>query len=217
MEKHTAMISNLHFEIFPQEQKDLFNTLLELNWIKNFYLAGGTALAMQIGHRQSIDFDFFTPDNFDTREIIHKLSSIGKFELFNESGNTINGALNNVRISFFSDKYPLIENTLDINYIRIANPLDISVMKLEAISGRGSKKDFVDLYYILNIFPLNKLFEKYRQKYKLEISNNYHLMKSLIYFEDAEQQPMPVMIDDISWVNIKKSLVLKIKEFSYKF
>ena len=205
------MKNDLHFEIFPEEQKELFDILSELDWITNFYLAGGTALALQIGHRQSIDFDFFTPDNFITSKIIHKLTDIGELELFAESENTINGSLNNVRISFFKYKYPLLEKTYNIKNIRIANPLDIAVMKLEAISGRGSKKDFIDLYYILNIFLIEKLFEKYQQKYKQEITNNYHLMKSLIYFEDAEHLPMPVMIEEISWSKIKESLIQKIK------
>lgn len=72
------MTKDLHFEIFPENQKKIFTTLSNLEWIKKFYLAGGTCLALQIGHRQSIDFDFFSPDNFNTRDMIHQLSDVGK-------------------------------------------------------------------------------------------------------------------------------------------
>ena len=87
--------------ILPGQQKILFDILAKQTWIAQFYLAGGTSLALQIAHRQSVDFDFFTKNNFDNRDILEKLRDLGKFELFNEAHNTINGLLNDVRISFF--------------------------------------------------------------------------------------------------------------------
>jgi predicted nucleotidyltransferase component of viral defense system len=95
------MSNKLNLNILPLSQFNLFELLSNKDFITNFYLAGGTGLALQIGHRQSIDFDFFIPDDFNTTQIIQELKSIGNFELQNEEKNTINGILNQIRISFF--------------------------------------------------------------------------------------------------------------------
>ncbi|RLD53459.1 MAG: hypothetical protein DRJ01_19370 [Bacteroidetes bacterium] len=84
---------NYHFEVLPTEQKLLLKLLSKQNWLSSFYLVGGTALALQIGHRQSIDFDFFIKNDFNNNEIINYLCNLGRFELFNENNNTINGSL----------------------------------------------------------------------------------------------------------------------------
>ena len=96
----------LHIEILPDEQKELFELLSRQEWLKSFYLVGGTALALQLGHRKSLDFDFFIERNFNTKEIIGHLKRSGKFELFDEMEDTINGLLNSVNISFLKYEYP---------------------------------------------------------------------------------------------------------------
>ncbi len=206
------MKNKFHFEIFPNEQKMLFDILVEQAWIESFYLAGGTSLALQIGHRRSIDFDFFTKDEFSNREIIERLRLLGSFELFSESHNTITGLLNSVSISFFKYKYPLVNKPHKHCKLTIADMFDIGLMKLEAISGRGSKKDFIDLFFLLRHFSITELLENYTVKYGIEISNHYHLLKSLVYFEDAEEQPMPEMIEDVSWEDIKKHIITEIRK-----
>ena len=202
----------LYTEIFPKQQQLLFDMLSKQDWITPFYLAGGTALALQLGHRQSIDFDFFTEGNFDTAKIIQHLREIGKFELFDRSENTLNGSVNDVQVSFFGYEYPLLDDLHRHMKISIAHMLDIALMKLEAISGRGSKKDFIDLYFLLKHFTISWLFEKYPQKYGIGISNHYHLLKSLVYFEDAENQPMPKMLQNISWEEVKRKIVFEISK-----
>ena len=201
-----------HFSVLPEHQKLLWDQLVRHQWIEPFYLAGGTSLALHIGHRRSVDFDFFTSRNFDTREIIGKLRNLGEFELFHEAGNTLNGSVNNVRISFFSYRYPLIGKLHKHVCLSVADLIDIALMKLEAISGRGSRKDFIDLYFLLHYFSLTELFEQYPFKYGKQVSNHYHLLKSLIYFEDAEEQPMPVMVTDISWEQVRKSIIAEVKK-----
>jgi len=203
---------NLHTEILPDQQKRLFDILSEQIWIAPFYLAGGTSLALQIAHRQSVDFDFFTKNDFDNRDIIEKLRDLGKFELFNEARNTINALLNDVRISFFKYSYPLLNSPFRHKNMSVANMEDIALMKLEAISGRGSKKDFIDLYFLLRDFSLSELFEKYSLKYGIEVSNHYHLLKSLAYFEDAEHEPMPKMFDKMSWEQVKYHIIYEVKK-----
>ena len=199
------------FDVLPDEQLDLFEMLSNEDWIKEFYLVGGTSLALQIGHRQSIYFDFFIKKNFTNREIINKLVELGNFELFNEADNTINGLLNNVNISFLKYEYPAVRKLLRYKNIFIADMFDIALMKLGAISGRGIKKDFIDLFFLLDYYSLEEIFKEYKNKFGLEISNNYHLLKSLVYFEDAERQPMPKMIKKVKWEEVKKSIIQKAK------
>jgi hypothetical protein len=201
------MKTELYFDILPSSQKGLLKVLAESVWISSFYLVGGTALALQIGHRQSIDFDFFTDKRFRNRDITNILVKSGEFELFSEEAYTINGSLNGVRISFFKYDYPLLEDFIYYKNVKITSMLDIALMKLEAISGRGSKKDFIDLFFLLDYFELNDLFLSYKKKFGEEISNNYHLVKSLSYFDDAERDPMPVMHKDISWKKVKEKIL----------
>jgi hypothetical protein len=202
----------LHTEIFPEVQQRLFDTLSEQDWMRPFYLAGGTALALQIGHRRSIDFDFFTSGDFDIGRVVQHLRTIGKFELFDRSEGTLSGALNDVRVSFFSYGYPMLEGLNSHSKLSIADMLDIALMKLEAISGRGSKKDFIDLFFLLKRFSLSGLLHRYPQKFGVDVSNHYHLMKSLVYFEDAEHQPMPLMLQDVSWEDIKSSIISEVRK-----
>ncbi len=199
------------FDVLPDEQLNLFKMLSNEDWIKSFYLVGGTSLALQIGHRQSIDFDFFIDKDITNRDIINKLVELGDFELFNEADNTINGLLNNVNISFLKYEYPAVRKLLRYKNILIADMFDIALMKLGAISGRGSKKDFIDLFFLLDYYSLEEIFKEYKNKFGLEISNNYHLLKSLVYFEDAERQPMPKMIKKVKWEEVKKSIIQKAK------
>jgi len=196
----------------PEQQKSLFNKLSEEEWIATFYLAGGTSLALRIEHRQSVDFDFFTEQDFDNLNIIEKLRKIGSFELFDEARNTINGLLNDVRISFFKYRYPLLNHPYSYKNMRIADMVDIALMKLGAVSGRGGKKDFIDLHFLLDHFSLSELFKKYPEKYGVEVSNHYHLMKSLVFFEDAENEPMPKMFVSVSWEEIKRHVVKEVKK-----
>lgn len=206
---------SLHLDSLPKPQYILFEILAKQSWLKSFYLAGGTCLALHIGHRQSIDFDFFTREDFQTRDIIERLRRLGTFELFSEAENTINGLLNDVRISFFTYKYPLVHKSHTYHLIAIADMLDIGLMKLEAISGRGSKKDFIDLYFLLKYFSLATFFEYYETKYGRAVSNHYHLLKSLVYFDDAEAQPMPVMYSQISWDAIKETIITEVKKTGF--
>ena len=182
------MTNNLHLDILPEEQLRLFETLSSQSFITDFYLAGGTCLALQIGHRRSIDFDFFITDDFDTSTIINRLAQIGSYQRDNEEKNTINGSLNGVRISFFGYSYDIIDDFKTFNKIRLAGLKDIAAMKLEAIAGWGNKKDFIDLYFLLQQYTLEEIFSFHALKYGIGLSNQYHHLKSLVYFADAETE-----------------------------
>jgi len=206
------MNPKLHFEGLPEPQKFLWNKLIQQSWLESFYLAGGTALALHLGHRQSVDFDFFTLTDINTHELIDNLRILGTFELFHQSHNTLHGLLENVRISFFTYKYPLLKELHKYMSLAIADLLDIALMKLEAIAGRGNKKDFIDLYSLLPYLSLTELFEHYSLKYGEPLNNHYHLLKSLVYFKDAELQPMPVMLVNLSWETVKNCIMAEVKK-----
>ncbi|MBN1415504.1 MAG: nucleotidyl transferase AbiEii/AbiGii toxin family protein [Bacteroidales bacterium] len=207
------MIEKLHLDILPEEQLKLFETLSVRSFIKDFYLAGGTCLALQIGHRQSIDFDFFIPDDFNTSAVIARLTQAGNYERENEEKNTINGRLNQVRISFFGYKYRIIDSFKIFNNIRLAGMKDIAAMKLEAIAGRGSKKDFIDLFFLLKEFTLKEIFTFHTEKYGTGLSNHYHHLKSLVYFTDAEAEVMPVLIHPLDWEDVKEKIISVVKGY----
>jgi len=179
--------------------------------MNDFYMAGGTALALQIGHRQSMDFDFFTQNPLNNDDIILKCRRIGHFELFELEQNTVHGTLDHVAISFLTYEYPLLCRLHSHNRLQLADVYDLALMKLAAISSRGAKKDFVDLYFILQHFSLRDLFTAYERKYGKELGNRYHLLKSLVYFDDAEEEPMPVMCEPVEWEDVKGFLVGRVK------
>jgi predicted nucleotidyltransferase component of viral defense system len=207
------MNDKLRLDILPEGQLQLFESLSSRSFIHDFYLAGGTCLALEIGHRRSVDFDFFIPDDFDTSSIIDELRKIGKYQRDNEEKNTINGSLDDVRISFFGYKYKVIDDFRIFNKIRLAGTKDIAAMKLEAIAGRGSKKDFIDMFFLLKQFTLEEIFSFHTCKYGIGLGNQYHHLKSLVYFADAEKEAMPLMIEKLEWDYVKKQILAYVRRF----
>lgn len=170
------------------------------------YLAGGSALALQFGHRISVDFDFFTPSNFKGGEIVNKLEKIGKF-IFQEANekNTLLGLFEGVKFSLFKYDYPLVISPIDYLGIKIICPEDIFAMKLAAIMDRGTVKDFIDVYFLIKKgISLEQGLDYYSRKYKNLANNIYSIVKSLSYFNDADLKEMPEMIEKINWEEVKK-------------
>lgn len=196
------MKDTFHLDVLPEGQLQVLETISLQPFINEFYLARGTCLALQIGHRRSFDFDFFIPSDFDTSGIINILTGIGNYQRNNEEKNTINGSLDGVKISFLGNKYKIIDDFKTFNRLRLAGIRDITAMKLEAIAGRGSRKDFVDLFFLLKYFTLEEVFSIHASKYGTGLSNQYHLLKSIVYFADAEEETMPQMINSVEWSDV---------------
>jgi hypothetical protein len=207
------MKGELHLDILPSEQIKLFRVLSVQSFIKDFYLAGGTCLALQIGHRRSVDFDFFIPSDFDTEKIVNILVEIGTYKRTNEERNTINGILNDVRISFLGYKYKNIDSFIQRNNIFLAGLKDIAAMKMEAIASRGSRKDFVDIYFLLKQFSLDEVLDFHHEKYGDHLSNRYHLLKSLVYFADADAEAMPLMVKPLPWSSVRDSITKRVRKY----
>lgn len=200
-------MSDFFKQTLASKTNQLLDKLSSQKWLDKFYLAGGTALALQLGHRQSVDLDWFLVNDFKTKEIINKLSKFGKFELVNEEENTIEGWLDGVKLSFMTYPYPLLKEKIKYNQqVFLADQLDIAIMKLGAIAGRNNKKDFIDLYiYLLNDKKdLNYLFRQMDNKFRGFKYDHYHILKSLVYFVEANSDPDPKMLIDFDWEKTKK-------------
>lgn len=171
---------------------------------KNTYLAGGSALALSFGHRISVDFDFFTNISFSSLDLEKSLKTLGKFETKTVLSDTLLGAFNGVRFSIFYYNYLLLFPPQKFLGIEVADPKDIGAMKIAAVMDRGSKKDFIDLFILdKKGISLEECFEIYDRKYKTLENNLYSIITSLSYFADAEISEMPLMLEKVSWKEIK--------------
>ncbi len=187
--------------LYPNTKRALA-LLAKMDIIKNFYLAGGTAAALQLGHRRSIDLAF------DVEKILHTLSQISKFKIIDKNSHTLTGYWQRTRLEFFYYPYKLIQRYKIWDNVKIAGLQDIGLMKMIAIANRGSKKDFFDLYVISNeILSLDKMFTLLSKKYAKVNYDKYHLLKSLVYFDDADLDPDPDLLMKISWQDVKKYFV----------
>ena len=179
----------------------------------SFYLAGGTALALELGHRISVDLDFFNKDTFSISLLVEQLNTLGNLKIEDQSENTFNGSLDGVKISFFYYPYPLLFTTKEYNSVYLADERDIGAMKIQSISGRGSKKDFIDLFVLLKKYSIQELLNFFHKKYEKFNYNQLHILKSLSYFYDADTNPEPIYINPIDWKEVKESIKNVIDEY----
>jgi len=204
-------------EIISKKTKANLETLTKEAVLKNFYLAGETGAALQLKHRVSLDLDFFTRKDIDAKTLIQKIKTQEKFSIERETENTLIGIFNGTRVSFLKYDYPLLFDFKQIEGIKIADLGDIGCMKIDAISSRGMKRDFVDLFFICReAISLKNLLSLFKKKYKSVNYNMLHILKSLAYFEDAENNPMPKMIVSASWQEIKSFFKEEIRKINNK-
>lgn len=182
--------------------------------VEQFYLAGGTALALQLGHRLSYDLDFFTEQDFSEKALIDVLGRLGELTVDHQAEDTMLGTLNGARISFFWYRHPLLFPPISFLNVRLADVRDIGAMKLDAIQSRGKKRDFIDLWAIMQHgSTLESLLNFFEKKYAGVSYNMQHIMKSLIYFADAEQDEMPRMFVEIAWKDVKRYIESEVRRF----
>jgi len=194
----------MHENILNPEQKSNLELLGKIPEIKQFYLAGGTALALQIGHRYSVDLDFFTARKFSTAKFLKKLLAYPNCAKQSISKGTLYVGLNNVSCSFIVYLYPLIDEPVFSRWgIQLASIVDIGAMKINAIGGRGYRRDFVDLYFLAQIRPLPVIWDDFKKRYAETGLSIFHVKKSLSYFVDAEKDPMPNMIKRVDWKKVR--------------
>lgn len=190
----------------------VLNNLMAHQSTKNFVLVGGTALALQVGHRKSIDLDLFTIDVFNPDQLLAALSTDFMPIVLQKSALSLICTIEGIKIDFIHFRYPFIRPIRQENGIRLLSIEDIAPMKLDAISGRGSKKDFYDVYFLLKQFTLEKMFSLYMEKYPHQTT--FHVLRSLAYFEDAEKDPDPIVFDtSITWPVVKSKIAEVIRNF----
>lgn len=188
---------------------ELLRSLQGKEYLKGFYLAGGTALALYYGHRKSIDLHFFSNFEFSVLDMIESLQQDFPLQLFNTAENTIKGAIKNINIDIIAHRYEYLDIPLETDGIGLLSEPDILAMKLNAISISGQRtKDYIDIYFALidNKYSLTEILSFYKMKYKQD--SDMHVIKSLIYFEDIDLGDWPVLIRNkkIRWEDIKQFL-----------
>ncbi len=200
-------MTSIFWQPISQEMHQVLNSFSMSEIGSRFYLAGGTALALQLGHRQSFDLDFFSPTE-DIPVIRGRLEkSLQPFSpiLADSSwGNLVFLALG-VRVGYYGYGYPMVGEFVQAEEARLASIADIGLMKLDALLGRASRKDFIDLYFICQHIPLRKLLDLAPQKYPSIRDFESQAVRRLVYFDRAEQEEeIPLLQPIITWVEAKQ-------------
>lgn len=201
----------LHLQTLDAGTQSLLQRLMKDPNLQQMRLVGGTALALQIGHRKSIDLDLFGRLPIDQRELSLIMSAFGNVTPIQNSEHIHVYLIDGVKVDIVNYSYPWLQPFINEDDWRLANLQDIAAMKLSAITGRGSKKDFIDIYFLLQHFRLQDMLDFYQQKYR--DGATFLVLKSLGYFEDAEKDAMPDMIMEADWTAVKSAIRLAIKEY----
>jgi predicted nucleotidyltransferase component of viral defense system len=210
----------LHYRTVYSETLELLKMLMQNPRLHQFYLVGGTALALQLGHRISIDLDLFTNEDFNTADVVESLRNDFELQLMMQKEKNsliINARAHNtqheyIKIDFIKYPYPLISSIQEVDTIRLLSPDDIIPMKLSAVANRGAKKDFYDIYELMKYFSLATMLQLFSKKYP-DIAH-FHILKSLVYFDDAEDQFDPVSLNDTNWQLVKSSIEQKVNNYT---
>lgn len=194
----------LHLETISPDTLTLLKEIQALDEFKDTRLVGGTALALQLGHRKSIDLDFFGKFETSLEELTAILSEFSTVTPVSSSRMMRFLVVNGIKVDIVSYPYDWIDSPVRAEGVALAGVKDIAAMKLSAITNRGTKKDFIDYYFLLKQYPLEELIELYRKKYR--DAQLFTAIKSLSYFEDAESDPMPDMIVPVDWGDVKSTI-----------
>jgi len=174
---------------------ELIKSLQSRDYLKGFNLVGGTALALYLGHRRSIDIDLFSNFDFDIATTIELIQQDFSLQIYQTARNTIKGSIENINVDIIAHKYPLLNKPTEIDGIRLLSEPDIIAMKLNAISVSGQRsKDFIDIFFAMenDRYLIADMLKFYQTKYNQ--SGEMHVLKSLIYFDDVDLSDWPVLL-----------------------
>lgn len=198
----------MHYETITNEMKHVLDRFSSVNDLcDNFYLAGGTGLALQLGHRKSIDLDFFSENSFNIDRISSIILSDEDDKITQTEEGTIHAIINKVKVSLLFYPYPLLDDFQYLNRIRIAAIEDIACMKTIAVSQRAERKDFFDMYEIMKVYSPSYIKDMLIKKYGANRINCYHILKSFFYFDDAEESLNPVSLNNTDWETVKQHFI----------
>jgi len=205
-----------HYDILDPGRKEILPKLAAFK--TQFYLAGGTALALQIGHRDSLDFDFFSREEIDTVKLFDQINEIfagSEIIKTQEERNTLSVNIGQVKFSFLTYPYELVDKLVEAEFFNLASIKDIACMKLSAITSRSALKDYVDLYFILEQYKLEELLNSCKNKFpQLDIGL---VLKSLVYFDDIVEEPIIFKEGNAASLDeIQQSLKNEVREYLEK-
>lgn len=204
----------LHYETIHPDTLELLKKIQSLEMFKEARLVGGTALALQLGHRKSVDLDFFGSVDAPLQEIALELSAFASISPLSESRMMRFLIVDGVKVDIVNYPYSWIDEPITEDGVTLAGIKDIAAMKLSAITNRGTRKDFVDFYFLLKLFSFDELIDLYAKKYS--DAQLFTTLKSLTYFDDAEQDPMPLMLSSLNWEEVKSHIVAEVGGFMKK-
>lgn len=205
----------LYTEAVDHSTLELLKSLQSKEYLKGFYLAGGTALALYNGHRRSLDIDLFSDFAFDAAAMLENLSQDYQYSLMFSAPNTLKGIIDETNVDIIAHRYKMTGEPVMHKGIGLLSEADIAAMKLNAVSVSGQRiKDFIDIWFLLEKYDLKTMLSWYSYKYNQ--TNDLLILKSLIYFDDVDESEWPVMIRnrDVKWKDIKRSLEKKVISYS---
>ena len=195
---------SLQLQAVSRELWQLLNRLMAEAVLSNFYLVGGTALALQYGHRISVDIDLFTESAFDAVRLRERLTRRYQLVESTVEENTLTGLIDGIKCDCMAHQYSMVTGVQDYNGVRLIAVEDIAAMKLNAIANRGSKKDFWDLHELSRHFDREQVFSFYEKKYPR--GSRWSVEKSLSYFLDADGEPDPICLKELNWSQVKSEI-----------
>jgi predicted nucleotidyltransferase component of viral defense system len=199
----------LFYQTVSEELLSLLKSVQRKKEFSKWRLVGGTALALQYGHRISVDLDFY--GNLQGMDVYPLLKEFGQVQRMNSGAFMQMFNVNGIKVDFLQQNYPWIDEALIEDELILASEKDIAALKIAAIINRGSRKDFVDLSFVLKRFSLEEVLDFYSAKYG--DANVFLALKSLTYFEDAEQEPMPTMLTSLAWDDVKTNIRSEVRKF----
>jgi predicted nucleotidyltransferase component of viral defense system len=202
----------LSYQTVEPHTLELLKQLMQASLLRQTRLVGGTALALQYGHRSSVDLDLFGIMEATTEELSQVLSQMGTITLFGQSKMIKGFAVDGIKIDIVNYAYPWLEPAVVEDGLRLASPADIAAMKIYAIENRGSRKDFIDMYFLLKHYSLDEILSFYKRKYPEH--SEFVALRSLTYFEDAESFAMPKMFTDLNWEELKRFIIAVVQKYT---
>ncbi|MBI5969651.1 MAG: nucleotidyl transferase AbiEii/AbiGii toxin family protein [Deltaproteobacteria bacterium] len=196
-----------HLECLPDGAREALKRLKPVAASNGFVLAGGTGLALRLGHRVSNDLDFFTARDFSTAKVFEEIKGLGlSGRVIQEEEGTLTVLAGDTKVSMFRYRYGFLEETETVDGVPVAGVVDIASMKVIAISRQGAKRDFVDLYFILRDAPFWRIAENMVRRFGADRVAPMHIGKALVFFDDAEADPEPLYLSTSKpdWKRIKK-------------
>jgi predicted nucleotidyltransferase component of viral defense system len=200
----------LHRETVSPSTLDLLISLCAHPALGEFALTGGTALALRFGHRKSIDLDFFTPAKFSSPDLAATLTESHGFVPKNVNDNGLSGSVDDVKVDFVTYRYALLQPFETLDGVRLFGLHDNIAMKLSAITNRGARKDFFDVHQLIKSFGLHELVRIYQAKYPSH--DAAILLRSLLYFDDADSQFDPDSLNGTEWPDVKAAVSAAVRE-----